>query len=81
MLTDYPTLRLRIRGHTDNTGRLETNTRLSQARAEAVKDYLVKKGIAADRLTAEGVGPNEPVADNAKPAGRAANRRIEFKLE
>lgn len=81
LLADYPDLKLLIRGHTDNTGKKETNLTLSQARAQAVKDHLVKKGVKDDRLRVEGLGPDEPVADNKTAAGRAKNRRIEFKLD
>ncbi|MBW2731597.1 MAG: OmpA family protein [Deltaproteobacteria bacterium] len=80
VLKKFVSLRLKIRGHTDNTGKHEANVELSRNRAEAVKAYLVKKGIAAERLSTEGLGPDEPVADNKKSAGRAKNRRIEFKL-
>jgi len=80
MLKKYPTLRLKIRGHTDNQGKLPKNMQLSQQRADSVREYFIAKGIDAKRLQAEGLGPNEPVADNAKPAGRAKNRRIEFKV-
>ncbi|MBK6847342.1 MAG: OmpA family protein [Proteobacteria bacterium] len=81
VLQEYGELRLRVRGHTDTTGTREKNLELSRQRAEAVKTYLAGKGVDAARLKAEGLGPDEPVADNAKPAGRAENRRIEFRLE
>lgn len=74
----FPTLKLRIEGHTDNTGKEETNLRLSKERADAVKAYLVSKGVEEGRLTAEGFGGAKPVEDNKTPAGRTANRRIEF---
>lgn len=80
VLNDYPALKLQIRGHTDSSGSLALNMELSHARARAVKDYLVEKGIAPERLSVDGVGPNEPVADNKTKAGREQNRRIEFKL-
>jgi len=79
-LQDYPDLRVLISGHTDNVGARETNVGLSQRRADAVKTYLVGKGGAADRIETRGAGPDEPVADNATPAGRQQNRRIEFKI-
>ncbi|MBK8481984.1 MAG: OmpA family protein [Proteobacteria bacterium] len=81
VLQEYGDLRLRVRGHTDTTGTRELNLALSAERAEAVKTYLVGKGVAAERLKAEGLGPDEPVASNVKAAGRAENRRIEFRLE
>jgi len=81
VLKEYGELKLVIRGHTDNTGKRERNMELSRQRAEAVKDYLVGKGIDADRLRTEGLGPDEPVASNRRARGRAKNRRIEFKLD
>lgn len=78
-LRDLPEVRVEVAGHTDSTGSRALNERLSQARAEAVRDYLIEKGVAADRLQARGYGPNEPVADNRTPEGRAQNRRVELK--
>ena len=69
-----------IAGHTDNVGREADNLKLSQARAEAVKAYLVKKGISAARLTARGFGATMPVADNSTEAGRQENRRTEVHI-
>jgi OOP family OmpA-OmpF porin len=69
-----------IGGHTDNTGVRELNMVLSRTRAQAVLDYLVRQGVTASRLSAEGFGPDRPVAVNRTEAGRAANRRIEFKV-
>ena len=71
-----PELKLEVAGYTDNTGNHNYNVRLSQKRAESVRNYLVAQGIAADRLTAKGYGPADPVADNDSEAGRAANRRV-----
>lgn len=76
----YPDIRVEIGGHTDNVGSSEVNTTLSQKRAEAVKDWFVKKGISAGRLEAKGFGPSKPVSDNDSEAGRAKNRRVEFRL-
>lgn len=70
--------RVRVEGHTDSRGKHDMNVRLSQARAEAVKKYLVGKGIAETRLEAQGFGPDRPVADNGTAAGREQNRRVEF---
>ena len=69
---------LQVGGHTDNTGDPAANQRLSQQRAEAVRDYLVARGVPAASLTARGFGSADPVADNATEAGRFRNRRIEF---
>ena len=80
VLKEFPELRMEIQGHTDNAGDLETNMKLSQARAEAVKAYLVAQGVTEDRLVARGYGPDVPVGDNKTAAGKAQNRRIEFKL-
>ncbi len=71
---------VRVEGHTDNIGNDTSNQRLSLARAQAVRDELVKRGIAADRLQAEGFGPKRPLADNTVAQGRRLNRRIEFKV-
>ncbi len=80
VLKDYPDVRLEIVGHTDSTGSRDVNIDLSQRRADAVKAYLVGKGIDASRLETRGVGPDEPIGDNKTKAGRAQNRRIEFEL-
>lgn len=80
LLTDYPSLRLEISGHTDSTGNYDKNVALSAARAESVKEYLVAKGIDASRLVTRGAGPDEPIADNKTRVGQAQNRRIEFRI-
>lgn len=69
---------LRIIGHTDSTGDAAANRTLSDARAEAVRDFLIAKGVAPGSLSSYGMGQDQPIADNATEAGRAANRRIEF---
>jgi outer membrane protein OmpA-like peptidoglycan-associated protein len=71
---------LLIEGHTDTRGSEAYNTNLSQQRADAVSDYLVRHGVAANRIRSEGRGPREPVADNRTFDGRAANRRLELVL-
>lgn len=72
-------LAVEIQGHTDGRGSRAYNLDLSKRRAESVKAYLVKKGVAADRMTAKGFGPDRPIATNETSAGRAENRRVEFK--
>ena len=69
-----------IIGHTDNVGQRVSNLQLSQERALAVKTYLQNKGIAAARMQVQGMGPDQPLADNQTADGRARNRRIEFKI-
>jgi outer membrane protein OmpA-like peptidoglycan-associated protein len=80
MNQDYPDVKMSIAGHTDNSGKPEKNQALSVARAESVKKYLVSKGVAENRLTATGYGQDQPIADNTTPAGKAKNRRVEFKV-
>jgi len=72
--------KVEIIGHTDNVGLRTSNQNLSQARAEAVRNYLSGKGIAAELLTASGQGSDRPVANNDTAEGRARNRRIEFRM-
>jgi outer membrane protein OmpA-like peptidoglycan-associated protein len=75
----YPEARLEIRGHTDGQGPANFNLELSQRRAEAVRQYLIKGGIDPGRVSAVGIGEEEPIASNQTPEGRATNRRIEFR--
>ncbi|MBB36566.1 MAG: hypothetical protein CME88_10875 [Hirschia sp.] len=72
--------RLRIEGHTDNTGSAALNAELSQNRAEAVRNALVDRGISENRLIAQGFGSSQPIATNSNAAGRARNRRIEIQV-
>jgi outer membrane protein OmpA-like peptidoglycan-associated protein len=80
ILEDSPNMKIEISGHTDNTGSLDLNNRLSQSRAQSVVEYLVQKGIDRARLEFKGYGPSQPIADNATAEGRKANRRVEFKI-
>jgi OOP family OmpA-OmpF porin len=77
-LVANPDVRIEVGGHTDNTGSRALNERLSQARAESVKQYLVDHGVSADRLEAKGYAWDRPVATNKTIAGRAMNRRTEL---
>ena len=71
---------IEVQGHTDNTGKPELNKTLSDKRAHAVMDYMLKKGVEAHRLSAVGYGQDQPIADNKTKAGRQKNRRVEFKI-
>lgn len=75
-LTKYSEVNVQIEGYTDNTGSEKKNIALSQARANAVMNALVKQGVAKNRLTAKGFGPADPIADNTTAEGRQANRRV-----
>ena len=70
-----------IGGHTDDRGLAAQNLDLSQRRADAVKDYLVKQGVESGRLETHGYGQERPIASNATAEGREQNRRVEFKIE
>jgi outer membrane protein OmpA-like peptidoglycan-associated protein/tetratricopeptide (TPR) repeat protein len=78
LLQENPTMRIEIRGHTDNVGSDADNQMLSEKRAKAVRDYLASNGIAQDRLTFKGFGKMQPIDTNDTEGGRAANRRTEF---
>jgi outer membrane protein OmpA-like peptidoglycan-associated protein len=79
VLKEHPELeKVWIEGHTDNQGKPAENLKLSQRRAEAVRDYLIKKGVEPQRLEARGYGQERPIADNKTAKGRATNRRVEF---
>lgn len=78
IVLNYPTLHLNVEGHTDSTGTEEFNQKLSEMRANNVRDYLVSQGLAADSLTAQGFGQSNPIADNKTSAGRQKNRRVEI---
>jgi len=76
-----PDSKMVVEGHTDSQGGVSYNQELSQRWAQAVRDYLVSRGIAADRITSQGFGPTRPVADNTSAEGRANNRRVEIVVE
>ena len=79
MIQSHPHLLLiQVEGHTDDRGGAAYNILLSQARATAVADYLVSKGVERDRLVSRGYGPTHPVDSNGTAIGRAANRRVAF---
>jgi outer membrane protein OmpA-like peptidoglycan-associated protein len=80
ILNEYPNAKFTVEGHTDSVGGEKTNQALSEKRANSVRDFLVKEGIGADRLTAIGYGEAKPIATNANRAGRAQNRRVEINL-
>jgi outer membrane protein OmpA-like peptidoglycan-associated protein len=80
ILKNRARVRVRIEGHTDSKGDRDHNLELSRRRAEAVKRYIVDRDVDADRLEAEGFGPDKPIADNKTKAGRAKNRRVEFHI-
>jgi outer membrane protein OmpA-like peptidoglycan-associated protein len=75
-----PNASVLIVGHTDNVGKAAYNKKLSLHRAQAVKSWLVRKGIAGKRLTVAGKGLEEPIDENTTPEGRSNNRRIEFRV-
>jgi outer membrane protein OmpA-like peptidoglycan-associated protein len=80
VMNEYNASTFQLNGYTDNTGVAAKNLQLSKDRAAAVKNYLVSKGISADRLSSEGYGIENPIASNKTPAGRAQNRRVEIVL-
>jgi outer membrane protein OmpA-like peptidoglycan-associated protein len=78
LLEKNPSMKIEIGGHTDNTGTEEQNKKLSENRAKSVYDYLVKNGVAPERLSYKGYAATKPIADNNTPEGKAKNRRTEF---
>ena len=77
-LINNPTYLIEVQGHTDNVGKSEANMKLSEARANAVRQYLIAKGVEEKRITAKGYGDTRPIASNKTVSGRAKNRRVEF---
>ena len=78
LLLNYPEQRIRVAGHTDNTGRPAVNLRISRERADAVAGYLISRGATTSQVIARGFGATRPIADNSTDVGRARNRRIEI---
>lgn len=80
IMNRYPDYKLRVNGHTDSIGSSTTNQSLSERRAKSCYDYLLAKGISASRMSYQGFGESQPIADNRYKAGREQNRRVEFDL-
>ncbi len=80
LLGDHPQMNVVIEAHTDANGTEADNLKLSQQRAQSIMDYLIAKGTTAERMVPVGHGENHPIADNKSAAGRAKNRRVEFRL-
>ena len=78
LMNENPEIRIRITGHTDNVGSDEANQKLSEGRANSVRDDLIRRGIAPERIEAEGKGESQPITTNDTEEGRAQNRRVEF---
>ena len=79
-LNANPTIRIEVSGHTDSTGDPKLNQTLSESRANAVYNFLVKEGISSARLTYKGYGKSKPIASNDSEEGRSQNRRTEFTI-
>lgn len=80
VFVDNPTWKAEVQGHTDSTGRYDYNIKLSDDRANSVRNYLVEHGVEPERLTAKGYGPDKPIASNKTASGRQLNRRTEFDI-
>ena len=78
IIISHPGLNLQVEGHTDITGSDELNQKLSQQRADTVREYLIKQGINQNDITAQGLGKSDPIASNDTPSGRQLNRRVEL---
>jgi len=77
-LLAYPNLKLQVEGYTDNIGTDEYNQKLSEQRADAVREFLVAQSVADANISAQGYGKSNPIADNSSNSGRAQNRRVEL---
>lgn len=80
VMKDHPNLQIRVEGHTDSVGGAAMNLRLSQNRADSVREYLINQGVAPDRMEAIGFGLTRPIASNETAVGREQNRRVEFRI-
>jgi OOP family OmpA-OmpF porin len=78
-LIAHPEVIIEVGGHSDSDGSDASNLKLSTKRANAVRDYLIKKGVPASQMTAKGYGETQPISDNKTPEGKAMNRRVELK--
>ena len=78
ILLAHPGLTMQIEGHTDSVGSDEFNQRLSEQRAESVRDFLLEQGVLPSSISAQGLGKNQPVASNDTAEGRQRNRRVEI---
>ena len=81
IMTQYPNTKLMITGHTDNTGKRKINDPLSVSRAKKVQAYLVKKGLAINRTSIQGLADTQPIASNETKSGRAQNRRADLTIQ
>ncbi len=79
-LNKHPTMQIEVAGHTDSDGAADTNYGLSERRAKTVRDYLIRYGVDANRLTVQGYGETQPIAENETIRGRATNRRVELRI-
>ncbi|MGB1104686.1 MAG: OmpA family protein [Crocinitomicaceae bacterium] len=79
-LIENPTFRIKIAGHTDSQGNDQSNLILSKKRAEAVKEFLVSRGVTAERIIVQYFGETKPIDTNDTPEGRARNRRVEMEI-
>jgi outer membrane protein OmpA-like peptidoglycan-associated protein len=80
IMKDNPEIEIEVQGHTNNIGDRQKLIELSEQRAEAVKKYIVEKGITPDRISTKGFGPDKPIASNKTEAGRKKNQRVDFKI-
>jgi outer membrane protein OmpA-like peptidoglycan-associated protein len=80
VLVKYPDTYITVEGHTDSTGTTEYNQKLSERRADAVRDMLMRDGVPASRIGINGYGESDPVADNSTPEGRQSNRRVQLEI-